>query len=49
MPFTSNNLFHVKVIDINSPGSNPKSNHINIYIVIDPHTHEAIVPSAIVP
>ena len=25
IPFTSNNLFHVKVININSPGSNPKS------------------------
>ena len=39
MSFTSNNVFHVKVIDINSPGSNPKSDHINIHIIINPHTH----------
>ena len=41
--FTSNNLFHVKVININSPGSNPKSNHINIHIAIDPHTHVFVI------
>ena len=41
MPFATNNLFHVKVIiiiiikviNINSPGSNPKSNHINIQLM----------------
>ena len=43
MSFTSNNLFHVKVININSPGSNPKSNHINIHIAIDPHTPFIII------
>ena len=43
MPFTSNNLFHVKVTNINSPGSNPTSNHINIHIVIDPHTHVFVI------
>ena len=43
MPFASNNLFHVKVININSPGSNPKSNHINIHIAIDPHTPFIII------
>ena len=35
IPFTSNNLFHVKVININSPGSNPKSYHINIHIIMN--------------
>ena len=34
MPFASNHLFHVNVININSPGSNPKSYHINIHIVL---------------
>ena len=33
----------IKVININSPGSNPKSNHINIHIVIDPHTHVFVI------
>ena len=43
MPFASNHLFHVNVININSPGSNPKSYHINIHIVIDPRTHVFVI------
>ena len=43
IPFTSNNLFHVKVININSPGSNPKSYHINIHIIINPHMHVLVI------
>ena len=43
MPFTSNNLIHVKVININSPGSNPKSYHINIHIVINLHTYMFVI------
>ena len=35
MPFASN-LFHVKVININSPGSNPKYDYINIHVTINP-------------
>ena len=39
MPFASSNVFHVKVINVNSPGSNPKSDHINSHIIINPHTY----------
>ena len=33
----------IKVININSPGSNPKSNHITIHIVIDTHKHVFVI------
>ena len=41
IPFTSYNVFHVKVI--NSPGSNHKSDHIDIHIIMNPRTHEFVL------
>ena len=38
MPFTCI-FFHVKVIDLNSPGSIPKPDHIYIHSISNLHTH----------
>ena len=43
MPFTSNNLFHVKVININYPGSKSDKPSIIIIIIIQAPTLNPII------